>query len=179
MANTFPMTASVSELTGAFKRSSIQRSWSFVVDFLDQDFAELIPSYRIISVNLPFLTLNSESTFKSAVPVSFPSGAEADPTEFTFTVIEDSQGTARTLAQHLAARIRKPNGMYVAPATAKFVGMSIKILDYSGHVMDMYHVKDVLYQSVDPIAFDHEGSELVKMQFACKADIVSRIVPQE
>lgn len=179
MANKFPMTASVSELTGAFKRSTIQRSWSFVVDFLDQDFAELIPPYRIIGVSLPFLTLNSDSTFKAAVPVSFPAGAEADPIEFTFTVVEDSQGTARTLAQHLASRVRRPNGMYVAPSAAKFSGMSIKILDYSGNVMDMYHVKDVLYQSVEPISFDHEGSELVKMQFTCKADIVSRIVPQE
>lgn len=170
-------TAAVAELTAAFKKSTIQRSWSFIVDFLDQDYADLIPAYRVVSISVPFLGINSDSAFKAGAPLSFPTGAETEPFDITFGVIEDAYGSGRTLVQHLMARIRKPNGLYAAPNAAKFSGLSVKILDYAGNVTDTMQIRDMLYQNAESISFDHEGAEAVKIQITCKADILKRLLP--
>lgn len=165
----------VKELTTGFKQTTIQRSWSFIVDFLDNEYADLIPAYKICGVSLPHMTLSSDSLYTTSLPQAYPTSAETTAFQYSFSVIDDHEGSARTLAQHLYSRIRKPNGLYYPPSQAKFIGQSIKILDYSGHVVDMYHVLDILYQSVEPIRFEHEGNELIKHEFTCVADVITRI----
>jgi hypothetical protein len=165
--------AGVKELTSAFKHQTIQRVWSFLADFLDSDLAELIPGQRIISVSLPFFTLSNDKIHQSSQPQAFAT-YEGEPFEFSFTVLESAYGNARTLAQQLAARIRQPNGIFNPPNQAKF-GMGIKLIDYSGHLMDVYQVVDIMYQSAEALTLSYEGSEAMAISFSCVADEIKRV----
>ena len=170
---TSPASAIGSELA-RFRAHTVQRDYTFLASFLDSDLADLVDPQQILAIVLPQVQFTKEAVFKSIYPVAYAK-YDSDGWEVHVVIREDARGGVRTLIDRLIGKIRRPNGIYNAPNKAKFLGMQVKILDYSGHVTDVYQLRNMMYLQAEDIAFKHDGGEVMAIDITFHLEDVLRV----
>lgn len=157
-----------------FRSSTIQRDYTFLASFLDADLAEIIQPNQIVSVTIPQWQFTKDAVYKNIHPRAFLK-YESDGWECRVTIREDAYGSARTLIDTLVSKIKLPTGIFNSPNKMKILGIQIKILDYSGHVTDIYQLRDMIYLSSEDITFNHNGSDMILRDITFHVENVLRV----
>lgn len=168
-----PRETGLAEELGRFRSSSIQRNYTYFVEFLDSDLNELVKPHQVLGINLPFPIFQKQVIGGMFFPLGYAE-QKGDGYEVRLVLLETGLGNVRTLIDTLASKIRKPNGLYYAPVDQKILGVKLKILDTAGRIADSYEYNGMMYLSAEEINFTYEGNEAVRMNITFHVDEINR-----
>ena len=169
-----PTSSGLSDELVRFRASTIQRDYTFIASFLDEDLAGLVQPQQILAVSIPQWNFTKASTFKAIYPVAYLT-YDSDGWDTKVTIREDAFGSVRTFIDRLVSKIRRPDGLFNAPNAMKILGIQVKILDYSGHIVDIYQLRNLLFMGSEDLMFTHNGSEVMVRELSFHVEDVLRV----
>ena len=153
---------------GGFRKGSIQRKYTYLVEFLDGFASDLIKPHQIVSVNNQITTYTKEVWNRYYFPIAVPK-YESDGKEVALMLQEDGFGNVRSFIENCIKRVRREDGLYNPPKSAKLEGIRLNILNASGQIVDIHEYRGLLYMSAEPVTFGYEdsGALFYSMMFSC------------
>lgn len=138
-----------------FKNHEIQRSYNFLVSFLNYAPGFLINEFQIKSVSLPNFAFKKEvQKIGGVFPQIFPV-LDSDGLELKMEFEEDNTGKVSRMILDMQNRVIDRHGYYQYPDKAKLGDIAIRVVDNAGDDVVTYTAKNCFYLKNEEVKYSY------------------------